>query len=80
MNSMLMMDGTIETRRLLLDDLEGVKQVRAYKQKRLERMLAHKPLPGCEKIAARTRKRYQDEIEDLDRQIRLLEANLEGLG
>ena len=69
----------LDARRKLLDDLEGLRQERAYKQKRLERILAHKPIRGCERIAARAQQRYKNEIEDLDRQIGLLEANLEGM-
>ena len=69
----------LEARRKLLDDLEGLRQERAYKQKRLARLIDHRPLRGCEKIAARAQQRYKNEIEDLDRQIGLLEANLEGM-
>ncbi len=67
-------------RQALLDELEGLRQARAHKQKRLERLLAHRPIRGGERIAERARQRYRNEIEEMDRQIGLLEANLEGLG
>lgn len=82
-SSLLMADSPLETqletKRLLMDDLENVKRLRTYKQKRIARILAHKPMRGCEQIAARVQQRYKDEIEELDRQIELLESNLEGM-
>ena len=49
------------------------------KEKRLEQLRKHRALPGCEHIAEDARKRYMEEIDDLKRQIDLLEANLEGM-
>lgn len=49
------------------------------KQRRLNRLLQHRALPGCEHIAEDARKRYAAEIEELQGRIDLLEANLEGL-
>lgn len=60
-------------------ELAALKAMRLHKRERLDRLRKHTPIKGSEHIAARAARRYTSEIEDLTRQIGLLEANLEGL-
>jgi len=73
------MNDTLKTLSELRADLAALMAERYHKQVRLARLQAHRPRPGCEHIANRARRRYMDEINDIDRQITMIEANMEGL-